>query len=56
MNWWRENAGWVTLALTLAVCTIGFVTGVPEMEILGVFLLGLVLTTVNFIRKKEGPR
>lgn len=50
-GWWRDNAGWVTLALTLVVCAIGFVMGVLPIEILGVFLLGLVLTTVNFIRR-----
>jgi hypothetical protein len=52
MDWWRENARWVTLGLTLIVCGAGLAFGVSAMEVLGVFLFGLVLTTVNGLRRK----
>lgn len=52
MQWWRANASWATLALTLAVCIAGLAFGVSAMEVLGVFLFGLVLTTVNSLKRK----
>ena len=55
MDWWRANAAWVTFGLTLAVCAVGLAMGVPQMEVLGVLLLGMVLTAVNLIRRKGGP-
>jgi len=51
MEWYRENARWVTLGLTLVVCVAGLAFGVSAMEVLGVFLFGLVLTTINGLRR-----
>lgn len=53
MDWWRANAASVTFGLTLVLCGIGLALDVPRLEILGVFLLGLVLTSVNLLRRKE---
>ncbi len=41
--------------LTLVVCAAGLLLGVPTMEVLGVFLFGLVLTAVNSIKRKDRP-
>ena len=48
---WQDHPGWLTLALTLVVCGAGFAIGAPPMEILGVLLLGLVLTAVNSLKR-----
>ena len=53
MEWWRENASWVTLGLTLIACAAGLAFGVSPMEVLGVFLFGLVLTTMNSLRRRK---
>jgi hypothetical protein len=50
---WRKRPAEVTLALTLAVCGVGLLFGVAPMEVLGVLLLGLVLTAVNSIKRKD---
>lgn len=47
MQWWRDNAWWLTLVLTLVVCVIGLAYGVSEFEVLGLFLFGSVLTLLN---------
>ncbi len=52
-DWWKQNSAWVTLGLTLVVCAIGLAMGVPPMQVLGVFLFGLVLTTVNMLGRKD---
>ena len=52
MDWWRANALWLTLGLTLAVCAAGLAMGVDPMQVLGVFLFGLVLTTINMLGRK----
>ena len=52
MDWWKANAWWLTLALTLAVCAAGLAYGVPPMEILGVLLFGLVLTSINRLGRR----
>jgi hypothetical protein len=52
MDWWRANALWLTLGLTLVVCAIGLGMGIPPIEVLGVFLFGLVLTAVNGVKRK----
>lgn len=52
-DWWKQNAAWVTLGLTLLVCGAGLAMGVNEMQVLGVFLFGLVLTTVNLLGRKD---
>ena len=44
----------VTLIMTFVLCAGGLVFGVRPIEVLGVFLFGLVLTAVNSIRRK-GP-
>jgi hypothetical protein len=56
MSWWKANAWWLTLALTLAVCVGGLLMGVPPVEVMGVFLFGLVLTTVNRLARKDETR
>ena len=43
---------WLTLGLTLVLCAIGLAMGIPPIEILGVFLFGLVLTAVNSLKRK----
>lgn len=43
----------MTLALTLAVCALGLLMGIPLMEVMGVLLFGLVLTAVNSIKRKD---
>jgi hypothetical protein len=50
---WREHPGWLTLGLTVILCGVGLLLGVPEMEILGVLLFGLVLTAVNSLKKGD---
>ena len=44
----------VTLVMTLILCAGGLIFGVRPIEVLGVFLFGLVLTAVNSIKRK-GP-
>lgn len=46
-QWWRENAWWLTLSLTLVMCAFGLAYGVSEFEVVGLFLFGLVLTVLN---------
>jgi hypothetical protein len=52
MDWWRANARWLTLGLTIVLCGLGLLMGVPPVEVLGVFLFGLVLTAVNSMKRK----
>jgi hypothetical protein len=53
LDLWRRRPAEVTFVLTLAVCASGLIVGVAPMEVMGVFLFGLILTAVNSIRRKD---